>query len=72
MLIICRDKCIQPRFSEPDLSKGESVCTDRCVAKFVKSNMIVSNYLRESGNGPDTLSSFRSAAARAGGGYVAN
>ncbi|KAF8343079.1 Tim10/DDP family zinc finger-domain-containing protein [Cantharellus anzutake] len=30
----CHSKCLSTRYTEPDLSKGESVCIDRCVAKF--------------------------------------
>lgn len=30
----CHAKCISTRYAEPDLNKGESVCIDRCVAKF--------------------------------------
>jgi len=30
----CHNKCISSRYAEPDLNKGESVCIDRCVAKF--------------------------------------
>lgn len=71
-MLTCRNKCIQPRYGEPELSKGESVCIDRCVAKFVKTNHQVSQYMKDSGNGPETLSSFRSTASRAGVSYVAN
>ncbi|KAF5377460.1 hypothetical protein D9615_005176 [Tricholomella constricta] len=30
----CHSKCISARYAEADLNKGESVCIDRCVAKF--------------------------------------
>ena len=30
----CHSKCISPRYADADLNKGESVCIDRCVAKF--------------------------------------
>ncbi|CAG8522361.1 8979_t:CDS:2 [Paraglomus brasilianum] len=30
----CYKKCIPPKYIEPELNKGESVCIDRCVAKF--------------------------------------
>jgi import inner membrane translocase subunit TIM10 len=30
----CHAKCISPRYADGDLNKGESVCIDRCVAKF--------------------------------------
>lgn len=71
MLYICRSKCIQPRYGEPELSKGEMVCIDRCVAKFVKANQQVSEYMKASGNGPESLSSFRATASRAGASYIA-
>lgn len=30
----CHAKCISPRYAEPDLNKGESVCIDRYVSFF--------------------------------------
>ncbi len=30
----CQQKCIPSHFREGDLSKGEAVCLDRCVAKY--------------------------------------
>jgi len=32
----CHRKCIPPKYREADLSKGESVCLDRCVAKYLE------------------------------------
>ncbi|XP_006454789.1 hypothetical protein AGABI2DRAFT_133452 [Agaricus bisporus var. bisporus H97] len=34
MVQSCHAKCISPRYADADLNKGESVCIDRCVAKF--------------------------------------
>lgn len=34
----CHNKCVSPRYAEPDLNKGESVCIDRCVAKYFEVN----------------------------------
>lgn len=34
----CHSKCVSPRYAEPDLNKGESVCIDRCVSKFFEVN----------------------------------
>jgi len=34
MVQSCHSKCISPRYADADLNKGESVCIDRCVAKF--------------------------------------
>ncbi|XP_017784925.1 PREDICTED: mitochondrial import inner membrane translocase subunit Tim10 [Nicrophorus vespilloides] len=31
----CYKKCIPPAYSESELAKGEAVCLDRCVAKFL-------------------------------------
>lgn len=32
----CQMKCIPPKYTEPDLAKGESICLDRCVAKYLE------------------------------------
>ncbi|CAG0879305.1 unnamed protein product [Cyprideis torosa] len=32
----CRQKCIATKYHEGDLSKGEAVCLDRCVAKYLE------------------------------------
>lgn len=31
----CHKKCIPPKYREAELQKGESVCIDRCVAKYL-------------------------------------
>ncbi|XP_038654775.1 mitochondrial import inner membrane translocase subunit Tim10 [Scyliorhinus canicula] len=31
----CHRKCVPPHYKEAELSKGESVCLDRCVAKYL-------------------------------------
>ncbi|KAH8248450.1 mitochondrial import inner membrane translocase subunit Tim10 [Drosophila serrata] len=31
----CHKKCIPPRYFEAELGKGEMVCIDRCVAKYL-------------------------------------
>ncbi|XP_005108628.1 mitochondrial import inner membrane translocase subunit Tim10-B isoform X2 [Aplysia californica] len=36
MTAACQKKCIPAKYKEPDLSKGESVCIDRCVAKYLE------------------------------------
>ncbi|KZO93689.1 hypothetical protein CALVIDRAFT_485679 [Calocera viscosa TUFC12733] len=45
----CHSKCINPRYSEPDLNKGESVCVDRCVAKFFEVNKKVGERMQSMG-----------------------
>lgn len=32
----CHKKCISAKYKEGDLTKGESVCLDRCVAKYLE------------------------------------
>ncbi|KAJ1548875.1 protein transporter tim10, partial [Nowakowskiella sp. JEL0078] len=34
MMDSCYRKCISTPYHAPELSKGESVCLDRCVAKY--------------------------------------
>lgn len=31
----CHKKCIPPKYHDSELGKGESVCLDRCVAKYL-------------------------------------
>lgn len=35
MTNVCHKKCIPPKYSEGELGKGEAVCIDRCVAKYL-------------------------------------
>lgn len=32
----CQKKCVPAKYNEADLSKGEGVCLDRCVAKYME------------------------------------
>lgn len=32
----CQDKCIDTHYREADLTKGEAVCLDRCVSKYLE------------------------------------
>lgn len=36
MTSACHKKCVPPKYRDPDLSKGESVCIDRCVSKYLE------------------------------------
>lgn len=36
MSTTCQKKCIPPRYKDSDLTKGENVCIDRCVAKYME------------------------------------
>ena len=42
----CLKKCIPADYREGDLNKGESVCLDRCVAKFFEVNQKVSEKMQ--------------------------
>lgn len=35
MTSACHKKCIPPKYREAELAKGEAVCLDRCVAKYL-------------------------------------
>ncbi|XP_006634201.1 mitochondrial import inner membrane translocase subunit Tim10 [Lepisosteus oculatus] len=35
MTSACHRKCVPPHYKEAELSKGEAVCLDRCVAKYL-------------------------------------
>lgn len=41
----CGKKCIPLDYGEPDLTKGESECTNRCVAKFMQGHRVIGNYV---------------------------
>jgi len=43
----CHKKCIPPKYREPDLQKGEAVCIDRCVAKYLEVHERIGNKLTE-------------------------
>lgn len=48
----CHSKCIPPKYSEGELSKGEAICLDRCVAKFLEvhdriGKKLTSRYMEE-------------------------
>ncbi|PWO01259.1 hypothetical protein FA09DRAFT_327206 [Tilletiopsis washingtonensis] len=47
----CHAKCIATRYAEPDLNKGESVCIDRCTAKFFATNAKVGELMNKMGGG---------------------
>ncbi|XP_076635553.1 translocase of inner membrane 10 [Colletes latitarsis] len=35
MTSACHRKCIPPKYLESELTKGESICLDRCIAKYL-------------------------------------
>ncbi|KAI9143431.1 Tim10/DDP family zinc finger protein, partial [Paraphysoderma sedebokerense] len=45
----CHNKCIPPKYHDSELTKGESVCIDRCVAKFFEVNVKVGQKLAAAG-----------------------
>ncbi|KAI0228856.1 protein transporter tim10 [Massospora cicadina] len=32
----CRTKCIPAQYTQPEITKGESTCLDRCVQKYIQ------------------------------------
>jgi len=44
MVDSCFKKCIPSKYLESDLNKGESVCVDRCVAKYMDTHIKVFNW----------------------------
>ena len=46
----CNLKCILPKYTESELSKGEAVCIDRCAAKFVEAHQVVTKKLSSLSN----------------------
>jgi hypothetical protein len=51
LLKSCTAKCIDTSYREADLNKGESVCLDRCVAKFFEVNVKVSEKMQGEAQG---------------------
>lgn len=45
----CQKKCIPTDYREGELNKGESVCIDRCTAKFLDTSMKVSEIMQQQG-----------------------
>ncbi|CAK7203616.1 protein transporter tim10 [Sporothrix eucalyptigena] len=46
---ICKAKCVPTDYREAELNKGESVCLDRCAAKFFSVHMSVSEQMQKEG-----------------------
>jgi import inner membrane translocase subunit TIM10 len=45
----CQLKCVPTDYREGELNKGESVCLDRCTAKFLDTSMKVSEIMQQQG-----------------------
>ncbi|KIH89249.1 mitochondrial intermembrane space translocase subunit Tim10 [Sporothrix brasiliensis 5110] len=43
----CAAKCVPTDYRESELNKGESVCLDRCAAKFFAVHMNVSEHMQQ-------------------------
>jgi import inner membrane translocase subunit TIM10 len=56
----CHSKCINQRYLDGELSKGESVCVDRCVAKFFDANKKMGEKLQAMGAGAGAAGGFAS------------
>ncbi|KAK6622996.1 protein transporter tim10 [Polyplax serrata] len=47
MTSACHKKCIPPKYKEAELGKGEAVCLDRCIAKYLDIHERVGKRLTE-------------------------
>ncbi|KAL1935569.1 hypothetical protein VTP01DRAFT_4709 [Rhizomucor pusillus] len=45
----CYAKCVSKEYTQNDLTQGESVCIDRCVAKFFDVNTKVGEKMQQMG-----------------------
>lgn len=43
----CHKKCINTSYHEAELNKGESVCLDRCIAKYLEIHELIGKKLTE-------------------------
>ncbi|KAJ1327673.1 TIM10-like protein [Microdochium nivale] len=43
----CAKKCVPNDYRESELNKGESVCLDRCAAKFFDVHMKISDHMQQ-------------------------
>ena len=46
---MCQKKCVPTDYREAELNKGESVCLDRCVAKFLDTSIKISEIMQQQG-----------------------
>jgi import inner membrane translocase subunit TIM10 len=44
---VCQAKCVPPQYREGELNKGETVCLDRCAAKFFEAQKLVGQAMQE-------------------------
>jgi mitochondrial import inner membrane translocase subunit TIM10 len=42
----CHKKCVPPKYADGELNKGESVCIDRCVIKYLEVHQKVGQKLQ--------------------------
>lgn len=43
----CHQKCISTRYHAADLEKGEAICLDRCVAKYLEIHEMIGKKLTD-------------------------
>jgi len=66
MVRTCHEKCVGQRYHEPTLNKGESVCVDRCVAKYFAANDVVGKVMQSQ----NEQAAQQQASASSGGGGI--
>ena len=47
----CTSKCIPKEYREGELNKGESVCIDRCVSKYMETNLKIGEKMQSDAQG---------------------
>ncbi|CAK7236908.1 protein transporter tim10 [Sporothrix curviconia] len=47
LIKMCQSKCVPTDYREAEINKGESVCLDRCAAKFFSVHMSVSEQMQK-------------------------
>ncbi|XP_011168081.1 mitochondrial import inner membrane translocase subunit Tim10 [Solenopsis invicta] len=47
MTSACHRKCIAPKYTEAELGKGESICLDRCTAKYLDIHELIGKRLTQ-------------------------
>lgn len=53
IMYLCKEKCIPHLYGEVELLKGEQICIDRCVLKYMSANRKVGELVQKAGLHPE-------------------